>query len=178
MSNLLNQLKDQRRMVDNILRRPKIAIETLTFDELLDLCEDASSRVETYRSMPEDIKALMNEQIIGTVRFISTVKNQMRKVATSEQLRSYGLYKGMGNHNALKGQISQLENELSQIKLSGVTVKETQKLKNTIEANKREILIHINFKKLVKEHVGDSTYLSLIREASVLADCSLAAKGE
>ncbi|MFW2056306.1 hypothetical protein [Acinetobacter haemolyticus] len=160
------------------LRKPKIAIETLNFDELLNLCEDASSRLETYRSMPEDIKAVVNDQIVGTAKFLSTVKNQMRKVATSEQLRSYGLYKGLGNHNALKGQISQLENELSQLKLSGVTAKEVQKLKNTIEANNREILIHINFKKLVKEHVGDSTYLSLIREASVLADCSLAKKEE
>ncbi|MCH7380649.1 hypothetical protein [Acinetobacter higginsii] len=186
MNNVLNQLDDEaaikkanqigfkeQRNVGNSLRKPKIAIETLAFDELLELCDDASSRIETYRSMPEDIKAMMNEQILGTVRFISTVKNQMRKVATPEQLRSYGLYKGINDYNALKGQISRLENELSQHKLSSVTVKEAQKLRNTIEANNREILIHINFKKLVKEHIGESFYLSLIREASILADCGL-----
>ncbi|MCW1499155.1 hypothetical protein [Acinetobacter baumannii] len=170
--------KDQSKLINvgHSLRKPKVAIETLTFEELKDLCEDASSRLETYRSMPEDIKAIANDQIIGTVKFLSTVKNQMRKVATPEQIRSYGLYKGINDYNALKGQVSRLENELSQQRSSGVTAREVQKLKNTIVANQREILIHLNFKRLVKEHLGESLYLSLIREASVLADCSLASK--
>ncbi|KQK45905.1 hypothetical protein A1D06_15150 [Acinetobacter baumannii] len=192
MSNVLNQLEDEEALkkanqidfknqskplnIGHSLRKPKIAIETLSFNELIELCEDASSRLETYRSLPEDIKAVANDQIIGTVKFLSTVKNQMRKVATPEQIRSYGLYKGINDYNALKAQVSMLENELNQHRSSGITEKEVQKLKNTIAANQREILIHINFKRLVKGHIGESIYLSLIREASVLADCHLSGK--
>ena len=43
-------------------------------------------------------------------------------------------------------------------------------------ADNRERMIYIEFKKLVKERIGEIAYLSLIQEADVIADTKIALK--
>ena len=79
---------------------------------------------------------------------------------------------------ALKIKVNNLTKQLESLKSARKEEKSLLKLRNIELANNREIMTHIEFKKLVKEKIGEIAYLSLIQEASVIADTKIELKNQ
>lgn len=69
-----------------VKKRGKVDINSLGFDELEKIYAEANLRLEEYCKYSEDIKSLMKEQIIGTVKYLTLVKVRMNLIASGEQL--------------------------------------------------------------------------------------------
>lgn len=137
----------------------------LTFEELTEKYAESMETISSYKSMPSEIRAVLNDRIVAVAKFATAVRVQLKKISSPEQklfLAEYealkeALKKGVANQN-------QTNNECTSKKIY------KEKLKNIEKSYEREKFIHINFKKIVKEFCGEAQYLSMIREANVFAE--------
>ena len=161
-------------------KQNKLDLSLLTFEELTEKYAEAMETISSYKSMPSEILMILKDKIVATAKFATAVRIQLKKTSSPEQklfLADYeNLRKRFANYKDdidLLTKISMLENELKQASDLPSRKSYKEKLANIDKSNKRERLIHINFKRIVKESCGEPKYLSMIREASISADETL-----
>lgn len=151
-------------------------LSLMTVAQLQDQYVLAIEQLDVMKDVPKNLREFVNQKATKIYSYMLAIRIELRKKQTKGDsliLDEVLKLKSMLDENKLNQRISMLENELSQARESKVGEKATKKAERIERANAREIMIHIKFKGLVKEYIGDDKYMTLIREADVLADAEL-----
>lgn len=147
---------------------------------------EAIERINSYQSLPPEVKRLMRDSIVRTARYTSALKIRMKQIADPEQLTLLAYVENMRNrvvkNRALHDEINALRSQLDECKSPELLLIRQQKAEikklHIKNARDRDLVIHGYFKQLVKSEFGDDEFLSLITEATRRAEKDLAlAKG-
>lgn len=151
-------------------------LSLMTVAQLQDQYVLAIEQLDVMKDVPKNLREFVNQKATKIYSYMLAIRIELRKKQTKGDsliLDEVLKLKSMLDENKLNQRISMLENELSQARESKVGEKAAKKAERIERANTREIMIHIKFKGLVKEYIGDDKYMTLIREADVLADAEL-----
>ena len=169
-----------------IIKKSRVDINDLSFDELAEKYAETMERLHVYRATPKELLECLKDEIAGTVKFMVILKIRMSKVANPEQsmfLKEFDKLKkkvaiksGDGDEVAkLRNQVNQLSEHIKALKESVNPNAHAEKMERIKLSNDRERRIHRHFKELIKPVIGTDEYLPLIRKASELADAELEA---
>lgn len=160
------------------LSRPKqkeLDLDDMTIEQLKEKYTIAREQLNVINDVPKELRELINDRSRKVYSYMLAIKTaitkkqiEIRGVSSVEEQKDYEV-----EIKGLKGKIAALNNQLAQAKLSNNEGKAAKKLEKIEKATAREIMIHIKFKGLVKEYIGEDKYITLIREADVLADAEL-----
>ena len=169
-------------------KRKKVDIDALGCEQLSDKLLEAQIRLDAYSEFPDDVKAMMKDQIVGTAKFIALLKVQIKLIATPHQLTflkhcdeqfktleavKIKLSEKEAELKKANSELTQLKNDFKTLQDGKAQIKASEKLKRIEISRDRNLLIHENFKFLVREHIGESNFLNLIEKASLKADETL-----
>lgn len=160
------------------LSRPKqkeLDLDDMTIEQLHEKYKLAREQLNVINDVPKDLREFINDRSGKVYSYMLAIKTALTKkqieikgVGSVEKQKDYEV-----EIKGLKGKIAALNNQLNQAKLSNNEGKAARKLEKIEKATAREIMIHVKFKGLVKEYIGEDKYITLIREADVLADSEL-----
>ena len=160
------------------LSRPKqkeLDLDDMTIEQLKEKYTIAREQLNVINDVPKELRELINDRSRKVYSYMLAIKTaitkkqiEIRGVSSVEEQKDYEV-----EIKGLKGKIAALNNQLAQAKLSNNEGKAAKKLEKIEKATAREIMIHIKFKGLVKEYIGEDKYMTLIREADVLAGAEL-----
>lgn len=160
------------------LSRPKqkeLDLDDMTIEQLHEKYKLAREQLNVINDVPKELRELINDRSRKVYSYMLAIKTALTKkqieikgVGSVEKQKDYEV-----EIKGLKGKIAALNNQLNQAKLSNNEGKAAKKLEKIEKATAREIMIHVKFKGLVKEYIGEDKYITLIREADVLADSEL-----
>lgn len=160
------------------LSRPKqkeLDLDDMTIEQLHEKYALAREQLNVINDVPKELRELINDRSRKVYSYMLAIKTALTKkqieikgVGSVEKQKDYEV-----EIKGLKGKIAALNNQLNQAKLSNNEGKAAKKLEKIEKATAREIMIHVKFKGLVKEYIGEDKYITLIREADVLADSEL-----
>ena len=160
------------------LSRPKqkeLDLDDMTIEQLKEKYTIAREQLNVINDVPKELRELINDRSRKVYSYMLAIKTaitkkqiEIRGVSSIEEQKDYEV-----EIKGLKGKIAALNNQLAQAKLSNNEGKAVKKLEKIEKATAREIMIHIKFKGLVKEYIGEDKYMTLIREADVLAGAEL-----
>lgn len=160
-------------------------LNELSVEQLQEKYALAIDQLKAFGDVPEDAKQFVGAHASKLFSFMLAIRATIKSKATPEQnlfmeqfedYRKKALSKENSSSGALKMQVNNLTQQLESLKSARSKDKSLVKLRNMELADNRERMIHIEFKKLVKERIGEIAYLSLIQEADVIADTKIALK--
>lgn len=160
-------------------------LNALSVEQLQDKYALAIDQLRAFGDVPEDAKQFVGQHASKLFCFMLAIRATIKSKATPEQsifmeqfedYRKKALSKDNQSNSTLKMQVNNLTQQLESLKSARSKEKSSVKLRNMELADNRERMIHIEFKKLVKEKIGEIAYLSLIQEADVIADTKIALK--
>ena len=160
-------------------------LNELSVEQLQDKYALAIDQLKAFGDVPEDAKQFVGQHASKLFSFMLAIRATIKSKATPEQnlfmeqfedYRKKAISKENSSNSALKIQVNNLTQQLESLKTARSKEKSSVKLRNMELADNRERMIHIEFKKLVKERIGEIAYLSLIQEADVIADTKIALK--
>lgn len=158
-------------------KKPRTNITECTASELFDLYADAFTRLQTYESMTPSVRGQMKDSISGTARFVLAVRLQMNKVCDQEEIQHFlnenGFVATEPNQdelNDLRHKNRILGKQIRKLQDTRTSEREKRKQRNIEFSNSRNQLIFSKFKEIVSREVGESKFLSMIKEASVSVD--------
>lgn len=133
-----------------------------------------NERLNTFAQMPKEVRSEMRDKIVKLVGFISYLKHEMKK----RDLVFDGLVSDDSKYlkaeiSKLSKQVAHLKNQNEQLLDGRSSLKQQRKIENIKVARDRDVLIHMSFKKLVKEYLGEPEYMALIRQATEIAEQNL-----
>lgn len=160
------------------LSRPKqkeLDLDDMTIEQLHEKYKLAREQLNVINDVPKDLREFISDRSKKVYSYMLAIKTAITKkqieakgVESVEKQKDYE-----AEIKALKGKMAALNNQLSQAKLSNSGVRAAKKLEKIERAAAREIMIHNKFKRLVKEYIGEDKYMTIIREADVLAEAEL-----
>lgn len=160
-------------------------LNELSVEQLQEKYALAIDQLKAFGDVPEDAKQFVGAHASKLFSFMLAIRATIKSKATPEQslflqqfeeYRKKAISKENSSNSSLKIQVNNLTQQLESLKTARSKEKSSVKLRNMELADNRERMIHIEFKKLVKERIGEIAYLSLIQEADVIADTKIALK--
>lgn len=160
-------------------------LNELSVEQLQEKYALAIDQLKAFGDVPEDAKQFVGAHASKLFSFMLAIRATIKSKATPEQslflqqfeeYRKKAISKENSSNSSLKMQVNNLTQQLESLKTARSKEKSSVKLRNMELADNRERMIHIEFKKLVKERIGEIAYLSLIQEADVIADTKIALK--
>lgn len=154
-------------------------LESMTVEQLQEQYILAQEQLSVIKDVPKELTKFVSDKSNKIFSYMLAIKQILRKKQSKEDNLMFDelfrLREGADRVTIkkLNEKISQLTNELNHARSSNIGEKTKKKIQNIEDAKRREIMIHIKFKSVVKEYVGNDKYLTLIREADVLADAEL-----
>lgn len=154
-------------------------LSMLSVEELQEQYILAQEQLSVIKDVPKELTKFVSDKSNKIFSYMLAIKQILRKKQSKEDNLMFDelfrLREGVDRVTIkkLNEKISQLTNELNHARSSNIGEKTKKKIQNIEDAKRREIMIHIKFKGVVKEYVGNDKYLTLIREADVLADAEL-----
>lgn len=154
-------------------------LSMLSVEELQEQYILAQEQLTVIKDVPKELTKFVSDKSNKIFSYMLAIKQILRKKQSKEDNLMFDelfrLREGADRVTIkkLNEKISQLTNELNHARNSSIGEKTKKKIQNIEDAKRREIMIHIKFKGVVKEYVGNDKYLTLIREADVLADAEL-----
>ena len=160
-------------------------LEDLSVEQLQEKYALAIDQLKAFGDVPEDAKQFVGAHASKLFSFMLAIRAAIKSKASPEQslfmeqfekYRKKAIAKDNNSNGNLKMQINNLTQQLESLKSARSKEKSLVKLRNLELADNRERMIHIEFKKLVREKLGEIAYLSLIQEADINADSMIALK--
>lgn len=168
------------------LSKPKqksIDLEDMTVDQLQEQYVLAKDQLNVMKDVPKELREFVNDKSNKIYSYMLAIKIILGKkqgeegklplsnfIKPKDDLEKKELEREI---KSLKSKISILNNDLAQARLSNAGEKAKKRAERIGKATAREIMIHNKFKRLVKEYIGEDKYMTIIREADVLADAEL-----
>lgn len=160
-------------------------LNDLTVEQLQEKYALAIEQLRAFGDVPDEARQFVGQHASKLFSFMLAIRATIKSKATPEQslflqqfeeYRKKAISKENSSNSSLKMQVNNLTQQLESLKTARSKEKSSVKLRNMELADNRERMIHIVFKKLVKERIGEIAYLSLIQEADVIADTKIALK--
>lgn len=160
-------------------------LDDLSIEQLQEKYALAIDQLKAFGDVPEDAKQFVGAHASKLFSFMLAIRATIKSKASPEQslfmeqfekYRKKAIAKDNSSNGNLKMQINNLTQQLESLKSKRHNEKSAIKLRNLELADNRERIIHIEFKKLVREKLGEIAYLSLIQEADINADSIIALK--
>lgn len=176
---MIDFVKPKKKRVFTSNRATTPNLENMTVEQLQEQYILAQEQLSVIKDVPKELTKFVSDKSNKVFSYMLAVRQILRKKQSKEdnimldelfKLRESDAQVTIKN---LNGKISQLTNELNQVRSSSISEKTKKKIQNIEDAKRREIMIHIKFKGVVKDYVGHDKYLTMIREADVLADAEL-----
>ena len=160
------------------LSRPKqkeLDLEDMTIEQLHEKYKIAREQLNVINDVPKELREFVSDRSVKVYSYMLAIKTTITKKQI--EIKGADIVEKQKDYEAeikaLKGKVAAISNQLSQAKLSNSAGKAVKKLEKIERATAREIMIHNKFKRLVKEYIGEDKYMTIIREADVLADAEL-----
>lgn len=192
-ANSMDWFDNQAGVVDFIKPKKTICfvkkpdLNDMTVEELQKEYIIAKDQLNVLKDVPDEIKQHVRDKSNRILSYMLCVKRLLKAKQINDQgLISDDLVKlrkvALGNSDSIDGELDSLRKKVAELKAelqkqnqanSNRKQKRTLKYENLDKSNKQAIMIHVKFKELVKEMVGNDGYMAMIREANILADAEL-----
>lgn len=192
-ANSMDWFDNQAGLVDYTPKKKTISfvkkpdLNDMTIEELQKEYIIAKDQLNVLKDIPDEIKQHVRDKSNRILSYMLCVKRLLKAKQINDQgLISDDLVKlrrvALGNSDSIDGELDSLRKKVAELKAelqkqnqanSNRKQKRTLKYENLDKSNKQAIMIHVKFKELVKEMVGNDGYMAMIREANILADAEL-----
>ena len=162
-------------------RKSKVDINDLSFDELAEKYAETMERLHIYRATPKELLGCLKDEIAGTVKFMVILKIRMAKIANPDQslfLKEFEkLKEKVAISNARASEFHNLKVEVNDLKqkLASSEKKRAVNPDHNSEWKEKELQVYTKFKRLVKDRLGDSEYIPMIKKADEMAKAEIEA---
>lgn len=192
-ANSMDWFDNQAGLVDYTPKKKTICfvkkpdLNDMTIEELQKAYLIAKDQLNVLKDVPDELKQHVRDKSNRILSYMLCAKRLLKAKQINDQgLVSDGLVKlgkvALGNPDSIDGELNSLRKKVVDLKAelqkqnqanSNRKQERTLKYENLDKSNKQAIMIHVKFKELVKEMVGNDKYVAMIREANVLADAEL-----
>lgn len=137
-------------------------LKDMTEDELVEAYEDVQERLITFSDLPDTLRSDFSEEIFKSIAFANRAKKEMRKkgIPIGESLSFL-----KGENAKLLKQVKHYEEQLD------IMRKARDKNKLSL-SGLRDVVLHEEFKKVVRDEVGHDNFLFFLGKANDLTDKS------
>lgn len=192
-ANSMDWFDNQAGLVDYVPKKKTICfkkkqdLNDMSIDELQKEYLIAKDQLDVLKDVPDELKQHVSDKSNRILSYMLCVKRLLK----AKQINDQGLLPDdlaklrkvtLGNSDSIDDELASLRKKVVDLKAelqkqnqvnSNRKQERMLKYENLDKSNKQAIMIHIKFKELVKEMVGNDKYMTMIREANVLADAEL-----
>lgn len=157
------------------IKKSKVDINGLSFDELAEKYAETMERLHVYRSTPKELLECLKDEIAGTVKFMVILKIRMAKIANPNQslfLKEFEkLKEKVAISSARASEFHTLKVEINDLKQKLASSEKKRKINpdHNNEWKEKELQVYYKFKRLVRDRLGDDEYIPLIEKADEMA---------
>lgn len=158
-----------------IVKKGKVDINDLSFDELAEKYAETMERLHVYRSTPKELLECLRDEIAGTVKFMVILKIRMTKIANPDQSLFLKEFEKLKEKVAISGartsEFHNLKVEINDLKQKLASSENKRKINpdHNNEWKEKELQVYYKFKRLVRDRLGDDEYIPLIKKADEMA---------